>query len=134
MNLNPVKCAFGVSVGKFLGFMVSHRGIEANPKKVNVIINMKSPQTIKDIQWLTGRVAALSWFISRSTDRCFPFFHLLKKGFEWTEEAERSFQDLKGHLASLPTLGRTTPGEDLYLYLVVSDVVVSSVLIKDGHG
>lgn len=117
-----------------MGFMVSYRGIEANPEKVDAIINMKSPQIVKDIQWLMGRVEALSRFVLRSTDRCFPFFHLLKKGFEWTEEAEWSFQDFKGHLASLPTLRRTTPGEGLYLYLTVSDVAVSLVLIKDGHG
>lgn len=70
----------------------------------------------------------------RSTARCFPFFRLLKKGFEWTEEAEQSFQDLKGYLASLPTLGQTTPREDLYLYLVVSEVAVSLILIRDEHG
>lgn len=64
----------------------------------------------------------------------FSFLSSFKEGFKWTEEAEQSFQDLKGHLASLPTLRRTTLGEYLYLYLTVSDVAVSSVLIKDEHG
>lgn len=62
-----------------------------------------------------------------------PFFRLLKKGFEWIEDSERSFQDLKQHLACLPALDRMVQGKDLYLYLVVSEVVVSSVLVRDEH-
>lgn len=129
IKLNPAKCAFEVSVGKFLGFMISHRGIEANPKKVKATLSMKPPWTMKEVQRLAGRVAALSRFISRFMDRCFPFFRLLKKGFEWTDETNRSVQDLKRHLAYLLTLSRTTQGEDLYLYLAVSEVAISSVLV-----
>ncbi|XP_050247037.1 uncharacterized protein LOC126694685 [Quercus robur] len=74
MKLNPSKCAFGVSSGKFLGFMVSHRGIEANPDKIQAILDMKPPQNTKEIQSLTGRVAALNRFVSKATDKCLPFF------------------------------------------------------------
>jgi len=70
MKLNPQKCAFGVDSGKFLGFMVSHRGIEANPDKVKAILEMPSPRTMKQLQRLTGRLAALSRFVSRSSDKC----------------------------------------------------------------
>ncbi|XP_016165024.1 uncharacterized protein LOC107607607 [Arachis ipaensis] len=63
MRLNPEKCAFGVKGGKFLGFMLTSRGIEANPKKCEAIINMRSPRTIKEVQRLNGRLAALSRFI-----------------------------------------------------------------------
>ena len=73
MKLNPSKCAFGVSSGKFLGFMVSRRGIEANPEKVRAILKMSSPKTIKEVQSLTGRVATLNRFISKATDKCLPF-------------------------------------------------------------
>ena len=86
MKLNPSKCAFGVSSGKFLGFMVSHRGIEANPDKIQAILDMKPPQNIKEIQSLIGRVAALNRFVSKVTDKCLPFFKVLKKAFEWTNE------------------------------------------------
>ncbi|CAL8995965.1 unnamed protein product [Prunus brigantina] len=72
MRLNPTKCAFGVSSGKFLGFMISQRGIEANPEKIKVILNMETPKTQKDIQSLTGRVAALTRFISKATDKRSP--------------------------------------------------------------
>jgi len=68
MKLNPSKCAFGVASGKFLGFMVSQREIKANLEKVQAILNMTSPKTIKEVQKLTGRIAALNRFVSRATD------------------------------------------------------------------
>ena len=86
MKLNPNKCAFEVASGKFLGFMVSHRGIEANPEKIKAILDMKSPQSIKEVQSLSGRVAAINRFVSKATDRCLSFFKVLKKAFEWTNE------------------------------------------------
>ena len=78
MKLNLVKCIFGVSSGKFLGFMVSQRGIEANPEKVRAILDMVSPKTVKEVQRLTGRVAALNRYVSKATDKCLPFFKVLK--------------------------------------------------------
>ena len=68
MKLNPSKCAFGVASGKFLGFMVSQREIKANPEKVQAILNMTSPKTIKEVQKLIGRIEALNRFVSRATD------------------------------------------------------------------
>ena len=85
MKLNPVKCAFGVSVGKFLGFIVNSRGIEANPHKIKVVLDMLPPSNIKDVQRLTGRIAVLSRFISRASDKCHPFFQALKNVFQWDE-------------------------------------------------
>ena len=74
MKLNPAKCAFGVSLGKFLGFIINRRGIEANPNKIKVVLYMLPPSNIKDIQRLTGRIVALSRFVSRAYDKCQPFF------------------------------------------------------------
>ena len=82
MKLNPSKCAFGVSSGKFLGFMVSQRGIEANLDKIQAILDMEPPKNIKEVQSLTGRVAALNRFVSKATDKCLPFFKILKKRSE----------------------------------------------------
>ena len=81
MKLNPAKCAFGVSAGKFLGFIVNSRGIEANPDKIKVVLDMLPPSNIKDIQRLTGRIVALSRFVSKASDKCQPFFQVLKKAF-----------------------------------------------------
>ena len=78
MKLSPSKCAFGVVPRKFLGFMVSQRGIEANPKKVRAILEMASPKTAKEVQKLTGRITALNRFVSKATDKCLPFFKTLK--------------------------------------------------------
>ena len=86
MKLNPSKCAFGVPLGKFLGFMVLHKGIEANPNKIQAILDMKPLQNVKEVQSLIGRVAALNRFVSKATDKCLPFFRVLKKAFEWTDD------------------------------------------------
>ena len=82
MKLNPNKCSFGVSLRKFLGSMVSHRGIEANLDKIQAILDMKPPRNIKEVQSLTRRVAALNRFVSKAIDKCLPFFKILKKTFE----------------------------------------------------
>ena len=86
MKLNPGKCAFGVTTGKFLGFMVSQKGIEANPDKIRAIMEMTPPRNMKEVQSLNGKVAALNRFVSKATDKCLPFFRMLKKSFEWTDE------------------------------------------------
>jgi hypothetical protein len=92
-KLNPDKCVFGVSAGKLLGFLVSHQGIEANPKKIRAIEAMRPPARIKDVQKLTRSLAALSRFISWLAERVLPFFKLLHRSspFSWTEEAEQAF-------------------------------------------
>ena len=74
MKLNPAKCAFGVLVETFLGFIVNYRGIEVNPYKIKAVLDMSSPSSIKEVQHLTGRIAALSRFVSRGSDKCQPFF------------------------------------------------------------
>ena len=86
MKLNPTKCVFVITSRKLLGFMVSQQGIEENPNKVKAIIEVKSPKTMKEVQSLTGKVVALNRFVSRVTDKCMPFFKVLKKAFQWNDE------------------------------------------------
>ena len=102
MKLNPAKCAFGVSAEIFLGFIVNNRGIEANPDKIKVVLDMPSPSSIKEVQRLTGRIAALSRFVSRASDKCQPFFQVLKKAFQWDTKCEEAFSALKAYLSSPP--------------------------------
>ena len=104
MKLNLGKCAFGVMAGKFLGFMVSQRGIEANPDKIRAIMEMKPPRNVKEVQSLNGKVAALNRFVLRATDKCLPFFRTLKKSFEWTDECQQAFEELKAYLSAPPLL------------------------------
>ena len=129
--LNPSKCAFRVSSGKFLGFMVSHRGIEANPDKIQAILNMEPLRNIKEVQSLTGWIAALNRFVSKATDKCLPFFKVLKKAFEWKDKCQKTFQDLKIYLTTALLLSPSVLGEELYLYLAVTLHAVSSALIRE---
>ena len=94
LHLNASKCSSGVGSGKFLGYMVTHKGIEVNLDQIKAINNLQPPQNPKEVQKLTGMTAALNRFISRSADRCRPFSLLLHKwkGFEWTEEYAMAFQ------------------------------------------
>ena len=131
MKLNPGKCAFGVTLGKFLGFMVSQRGIKANPDKIRAIMEMAPPRNVKEVQSLNGKIAALNKFVSRATDKCLPFFHTLKKSFEWTAKCQQTFEELKAYLSSPPLLSPSQPSEELFLYLAVSHVAVSATLIRE---
>ena len=133
MKLNPNKCAFGVTAGKFLGFMVSQRGIKVNPEKIRAIMELEPP-TVKDVQSLNGKIAALNRFVSRATDRCLPFFRTLRKSFEWTDECQTTFDNLKAYLSSPPLLSPSKLGEELYLYLAVSQATVNAALVREEDG
>ena len=131
MKLNPAKCAFGVLARKFLGFIVNHRGIEANPNKIKAVLDMPSSSGIKEVQRLIGRIAALSRFVSRASDKCQPFFQVLKKAFRWDTKCEEAFSALKTYLSSPPILVSPSEGEFLTLYLAVSDFSTNAVLVRD---
>ena len=92
---------------------------------------MPSPSNIKEVQRLTGKIAALSRFVSRVSDKCQPFFQVLKKAFQWDAHCEEAFVALKTYLSSPPILVSPSEGELLTLYLVVSDFSTSAVLIRD---
>ncbi|RDX93461.1 hypothetical protein CR513_24273, partial [Mucuna pruriens] len=102
LRLNPEKCSFGVKAEKFFGFMLTRRGIEANPEKCNTIIDMRSPKSVKEVHQLTERVIALARFLSQSTEKSTPIFQRLRKieCFRWTNECEAAFQELKMMLSS----------------------------------
>ena len=136
MKLNPTKCTFGVTSGEFLGYIVTERGIEANPKQITAILDFPSPENSREVQRLTSRIAALNRFISRSTDKCLPVYDLLRgnKKFIWNERCKEAFEQLKRYLTTPPVLAKPDKGDTLYLYIAVSDAAVSSVLIKEDRG
>ena len=82
MKLNPSKCVFEVTVRKFSGFMVSRKGIEVNPEKVQAIMELGQLKTVKEVQSLNGKIVALNRFVSKVTEKCLPFFRTLRKSFE----------------------------------------------------
>ena len=131
MKLNSSKCAFGVTVGKFLGFIVFQRGIETNPDKIWAKIEMAPLGNVKEVQRLNSKVAALNRFVSRAMDKCLPFFHTLKNSFEWMAKCQQAFEDLKTYLSSPPLLSPSQPREELFLYLAISLAAVSAALIRE---
>src|SRR6266508_4098105 len=138
-KLNPEKCVFGVPSGKLLGFIVSYRGIEVNPEKLKDIFRMNSPTKLKDVQKLTGCMAALSRFVSRLGERATPFYKLLKKQdkFQWTPEVQQAFDKLKEFLTNPPVLVPPMPEEPLLLYIAATSHVVSTAVVvereEEGH-
>lgn len=117
MKLNPKKCVFGVRSGKFLEFMVSERRIDANLDKVKAISDLPEPKSIRDIQKLTGRMAALTRFVSKSAEKALPFFKILRgnKKFERGDEQKQDFEEVKAHFKKLPTITRPDLGDKLQL-------------------
>lgn len=119
MKLNSKKCVFGVRDGKFLGFMVSKRGIDVNSDKVRAIMDLNEIKSVNDIQKLTGRMVALTRFISKSADKALSFFSLLtgNKKNEWGMERSKAFLAIKEHLKSLLTITRPQTRDTLQLYI-----------------
>ncbi|RDX95754.1 Retrovirus-related Pol polyprotein from transposon opus, partial [Mucuna pruriens] len=136
LKLNPKKCLFGVRADKFLGFMLTQRGIEANPKKCNAIINMGSPRSVKEVQQLAKRNMTLSRFLSRLAEKSASIFQYLRKieRFKWTDDCKAAFQELKVMLAAPPIITRSIIGKPMYVYMYVSNNVVSSIIIQEGEG
>jgi len=131
LKLNLEKCVFGVEAGKFLGFLLTEGGIEANPENCATIIAMRRPTSVKEVQQLTGRMAALSRFVSAGGDKGPPYFQCLKRNnrFMWTNECEELFLKLKEYLASPPVLCKPLPGTLLRLYLSITERTINSVIV-----
>ena len=116
--------------------MVIHRGIEVNLDQIKAINNLQPPRNPKEVKKLTGMTITLNRFISRSTDRCKPFFQLLNKwkGFEWTKECVLAFQQLKEYLSRPPIMSSPKVDEVLFGYIAVASHVISLVLVQVDDG
>jgi hypothetical protein len=139
IKLNHEKCVFGVPRGMLLGFIVSERGIEANPEKISTITKMGPIQDLKGMQRVTGYLAALSRFISRLGEKALHLYRLLKKSehFSWTLEAEEALTKLKAILSNPSILIPLATGEPLLLYVAAMTQVVSAAVVveraEEGH-
>ena len=116
--------------------MVTHRGIDVNPDQIKAINNMRTSRNLKEVQKLTGMAAALNRFISRSADRCRPFFLLINKwkNFEWTKECAEAFQQLKDYLARPSVMSSPEPDKVLFAYIAIASYAMSLVLIRVDNG
>jgi hypothetical protein len=133
VKLNPKKCIFGVPMGMLLGFVVSERSIEANPKEISAIMDMGPIKNLKGVQCVTGCLAALCHFIARLGERSLPLYKLMKKSdnFAWTPKAQEALDSLKNMLKSPPILTAPTPEEPMLLYISGTTQVVSAALVVE---
>ncbi|GJT54977.1 reverse transcriptase domain-containing protein [Tanacetum coccineum] len=139
MKLNPKKCSFSMEEGPFLGHLITRQGIRANPSKVKAVNDLVQPKTLKDIQSLNGKLAALTRFLSKGAEKSLPFFKVLKNcadknTIQWTKEAEEAFQKMKNFMEILPTLTASIKGKVLVMYLTVSTESISVVLLAEKEG
>jgi hypothetical protein len=138
-KLNLEKCVFGVPRGMLLGFIVSERGIEANPEKIAAITNMGPIKDLKGVQRVMGCLTTLSCFISRLGEKGLPLYRLLRKTkrFTWTPEAEEALENLKALLTNAPILVPPAAGEALLIYVAATTQVVSAAVVverrEEGH-
>jgi hypothetical protein len=133
LKLNPEKCVFGMKKGKFLGCLVSTKGIEANPRNIEAILRMEPINSKKGAQLLAGRLASLNRLISRSAERNLPFFEILKLAevFQCGPAQQKAFEELKQYLIDLTTLTPPSSGAPLLLYLAISHAEVSAALVQE---
>ncbi|GKD26614.1 reverse transcriptase domain-containing protein, partial [Tanacetum coccineum] len=120
----------------FLEFTINPKGIKPCPDKTKVILQLPSPQTIKEVQSLNGKLASLNRFLSKLTKKSLPLFKTLKKcikksDFHWTPEAEQAFKQLNQHLSKLPLLVAPKLKEELIVYLSATHGAISAVLMTE---
>ncbi len=137
LHMNPLKCAFGVAAGKFLGFLVHQRGIDVDPMKAKAIATMKPPTTVKELKSFLGKLSYIRRFIPGLAAVTTAFTPLLKKGvkYEWTDERQQTFQQLQRVMANLPTVKAPIPSVPLHLYLASNDKAIRApVAQQDKEG
>ena len=134
LKMNPMKCAFGVSSGKFLGFIVTKCGIEIEPTKINAIVNMPQPKNVHDLKSLQGHLAYIRRFISNLSGRCKPFSRLMKKGvpFVWDQACQNAFEDIKKYLTNPPILCAPIKGRPLILYTAAMPTSLGALLAQNN--
>ncbi|CAM8988114.1 unnamed protein product [Rhodiola kirilowii] len=133
LKMNPLKCAFGVTSGKFLGFVVTHRGIEIDQTKIKAVQEMPELKSLKELRGLQGRLAYIRRFISNLAGHCQPFSHLMKKDapFVWDDNCRRAFDSIKKYLSTAPVLGAPTPGKPLILYVAAQEKSLGAMCAQE---
>ncbi|KAI5349399.1 hypothetical protein L3X38_002286 [Prunus dulcis] len=135
LKMNLLKCAFGVTSSKFLGFIVKHRGIEVDQTKIKAIRDMPEPRNLHELKSLQGRLAFIRQFISNLAGRCQPFSRLMKKDvpFVWDEACHNAFESIKKYLSSSPLLGAPIPGKQLKLYIAAQERSIGALLAEENE-
>ena len=135
--MNPLKCAFGVSAGKFLGFLVHQRGIDIDPARASAIATMKPPTTHKELKSFLGKLSYIRRFILGLATVSSAFAPLLKKGapFHWSIECQQAFEKVQDIMTKLPTVCAPIFGKPLRLYLASNSQAIGTLIAQeDGSG
>ncbi|KAL0549122.1 hypothetical protein IC582_013602 [Cucumis melo] len=134
LRMNPLKCAFGVTSGKFLGFIVRHRGIEVDHSKIDAIQKMPSPKNLHELRRLQGRLAYIRRFISNLAGRCQPFQRLMRKDavFDWDQSCQNAFDSIKKYLLNPPVLSAPATGKPLILYIAAQETSLGALLAQEN--
>ncbi|KAA0055592.1 uncharacterized protein E5676_scaffold29G00120 [Cucumis melo var. makuwa] len=133
LRTNPLKCAFGVTSGKFLGFIVRHRGIKIDDSKIDTIQKMPRPKSLHNLRSLQGQLTYIRRFISNLAGRCQPFQKLMRKGenFVWDAACQNAFDSIKKYLLNPLVLGALVPGKPLILYIAAYERSVDALLAQE---
>ncbi|GJX76236.1 reverse transcriptase domain-containing protein [Tanacetum coccineum] len=136
MKLNPKKCTFGMQEGMFLGYKVNADGLKVCPDKADAVLSLSSLGCLKDVQKLNGKLASLNRFLSKSAEKSLSFFKTLKKctkksDFQWSQEVEVSFIQMKKLIANIPMLTAPKKREELIMYLAAAKEAISAVLMTE---
>jgi hypothetical protein len=133
MKLNPEKCTFGMPAGQLLGYIISQRGIKANPSKIKAIEALEPPTELRDVQKFAGCLASLSQFVSWLREKAMPLYQLMKKTnhFIWSQHADDAFNDLKQALSTAPVLAAPASREPMLFYIAATPRVVSVMVVVE---
>ena len=138
LKMNPLKCAFGVSAGKFLGFIIHEKGIEIDPKRIEAMKKVEAPACKKDLQKFLGKVNYLRRFISNLSGKIDAFTPILRlkneAEFTWGAEQQEAFEKIKKYLSSPPVLKAPKRGIPFRLYVAAEDKVIGAVLTQETEG
>ena len=137
LKMNPIKCAFGVTVGNFLGFLVHQRGIEIDKNKTKVILEAKPPTCKKELQRFLGQLNFLRRFVSNLAGKVQVFSELLKlkaeDEFQWSQKHQQAFQMIKEYLTRPPVLNPPIKNKALKLYISAAERSIGSLLAQDNE-
>ena len=133
--MNPLKCTFGVTSRKFLGFIVWYRGIEVDQSKIDIIQRTLEPKNLRELQSLQGHLAYIQHFISNLAGRCQPFSQLMRKDatFEWDKACKNAFESIKRYLLNSPVSGVPMPGKPLALHIVAQEQSLGAFLAQKNE-
>ena len=136
LRMNPLKCAFGVSSGKFLGFLIHSRGIDVNPAKATAMTTMKPLAIVKELKSFLGKVSYIRRFIPRLASITSAFGKLLKKeqSFEWGEAQQMAFKRLQQIIMNLPNMQVPIRKKPLLLYLAINLHAIGALIAQEDGG